>query len=160
MQTWEQYFISIAKQVATRSKDPSSKVGCVIVDHTNKPISFGFNGFVSGCDESFMTFERPLKYHLIIHAEANAMAFAERRNLYGCKAFITHGPCENCLKHMLQQGIRNIFYADAGIIRDRGTPEQKEAIKLLIMATGADVNNVNTGISYEKEIYQPLRGIL
>ena len=64
--SWHEYFINIAKEVAKKSKDPSSQVGCVIVTNDNRPVSFGYNGFVSGCDEGHMTFERPLKYNLII----------------------------------------------------------------------------------------------
>ena len=41
---WDQYFMNIANEVATRSKDPSTQVGCVIVDSDHRPISFGYNG--------------------------------------------------------------------------------------------------------------------
>ncbi len=41
---WDQYFMNIANEVAKRSKDPSTQVGCVIVDSDHRPISFGYNG--------------------------------------------------------------------------------------------------------------------
>lgn len=44
--TWDEYFIEIAKVTARRSKDPSTKTGCVIVDPNNRPVSFGYNGFI------------------------------------------------------------------------------------------------------------------
>ena len=44
--SWDEYFINIAEQVAKKSKDPSTKTGCVIVDSKNRPVSFGYNGFV------------------------------------------------------------------------------------------------------------------
>ncbi|MBL6989231.1 MAG: CMP deaminase [Bacteriovoracaceae bacterium] len=147
---WNQYFINIAKEVARKSKDPSSKVGCVLVTRDNRPISFGYNGFVSGCDEQKMTFERPMKYHLIIHAEMNAMLFAEK-SVKGGKAYVTHGPCENCLKHLLQAGITEIYYENAGILKERGTPEQKEAIGRLLSSKDVVCKNIN-GTEYFEEI--------
>lgn len=148
---WEDYFNNIVDKVKDKSKDPSTKVGCVIVNERNEPVSFGFNGWVSGCDETFMTWERPLKYNMVIHAEMNALIFAER-NLKDCKAFVTHSPCSNCLKHLLQAGIREIYYNCPGIIRDRGTDVEKEAIRRLILSTGAVVFNVKTKESYIDEI--------
>jgi hypothetical protein len=44
--SWNEYFIEIAKVTAKRSKDPSTQTGCVIVDKNNRPISFGYNGFI------------------------------------------------------------------------------------------------------------------
>ena len=43
---WDNYFINIADEVATRSKDPSTQVGAVIVDKNHRPVSFGHNGFL------------------------------------------------------------------------------------------------------------------
>ena len=148
--SWDQYFINIAKEVAKKSKDPSSQVGAVLVTEDNRPVSFGFNGFVSGCNESQMTLERPMKYHLTIHAEMNALIFAQT-NLQGCKAYVTHGPCDNCLKHLLQAGIKSIIYNDAGILRDRGTTEEKDAINRLLSATDVSCKNIN-GTNYLEEL--------
>ena len=67
--SWDEYFMAIAKLSAMRSKDPSTQVGCVLVTADNKPISFGYNGFIAGCDESYMTFEKPYKDMMSIHAE-------------------------------------------------------------------------------------------
>jgi dCMP deaminase len=147
-----EYFINLARAVAQKSKDPSSQVGAVIVDQDNRVVSTGYNGMVAGADESFFTWVRPMKYHLVIHAELNAVLYA-RRELKGCRIYVTHGPCENCLKHVLQAGIREVYYEDASIMRERGTIEQKEAIQRLIAATGAWVENVN-GNGYQRELYE------
>lgn len=148
---WHEYFMNITKEVAKKSKDPSSKVGCLIVDRENRVVSQGFNGFVSGCDEKMMTFERPLKYHQIIHAEMNALLFA-KQDLEGCTVYTTHGPCDNCLKHLLQAKVRTIIYDDPGIIKERGTADQKNAITRLILSTDANVVNINTHKDYYIEI--------
>ena len=42
----DNYFINISDEVATRSKDPSTQVGAVIVDQKHRPVSFGYNGFL------------------------------------------------------------------------------------------------------------------
>jgi len=147
---WNEYFINIAKQVATKSKDPSSKVGCVIVTEDNRPISFGYNGFISGCDESMMSLDRPMKYFLTIHAEMNALLFAER-SVKNCKVYATHGPCDNCLKHLMQAGISKIYYESPGIIKERGTPEQKEAIRRMLSSKHIECININ-GTSYLEDI--------
>ena len=107
--TWDEYFLNIAQQVAERSKDPSTKTGCVIVDEKNRPVSFGYNGFIGGCDESKMSLERPMKYHLVIHAEMNAILFA-KKDLSNCTLYSLYAPCENCLKHIIQAGVTHIVY--------------------------------------------------
>ena len=60
---WDEYFLKIAETVALKSKDPSSKMGCVIVDNHKRVVSVGYNGMIQGADESKMTLnERPMKY--------------------------------------------------------------------------------------------------
>ena len=121
--SWDEYFIKIAEQVADRSKDPSTKTGCVVVDEKNRPVSFGYNGFVGGCDESKMSLERPMKYHLVIHAEMNALLFA-KRDLSNCTLYSLYAPCENCLKHIIQSGITNIVY-QRKVVESKANKEAK-----------------------------------
>lgn len=128
---WNTYFLNIAKEVAKKSKDDSSQVGCVIVDESNRPVSFGFNGWVRGCDENFMENKRPMKYHLVCHAEMNALIFA-KRDLTNCKVYSTHAPCETCLKYMLQAGIKEIYYENNEPTIKRGSVDQRVAIKKLL----------------------------
>lgn len=146
------YFLTMARAVAEGSKDPSSKVGCVIVDQENRVISTGYNGMVQGSLEEKLTYERPLKYHVILHAEMNAVIFA-KRGLSQCVAYVTHGPCDTCLKLMLQAGIREIYYEDVSIMKLRGSEDQKRAIAMLIESTESIVENVY-GKSYTKELYE------
>ena len=58
----DNYFINIADEVATRSKDPSTQVGAVIVDEKHRPVSFGYNWFLWAGDDRYLTRERPMKY--------------------------------------------------------------------------------------------------
>lgn len=154
--SWDEYFINIARGVSKRSKDPSSQMGCVIVDEKNRPISFGYNGMIAGCDENFMTWERPMKYHLVLHAEINAILFA-KRDLKGCKLYSVAAPCENCLKYILQTGIRTIVYenvmAKSGTLGNGVKDEAKEAVTRLVRSIkDLDFRNVNSK-TYLEELW-------
>ena len=73
-QDWDKYFMEIAEAVSMKSKDPSSKMGCVIVDKNKRVVSTGYNGLVQGSQESKLTLsERPMKYYFAIHSEMNAL---------------------------------------------------------------------------------------
>lgn len=135
--SWQDYFMNIAHSVATKSKDPSTKVGCVITDAENGPVSFGFNGFVAKSKESVMTYARPMKYLTILHAEENAILFA-KRDLRGCTLYCTHYPCNGCLRLILQSGIRTIYYHDDSLTK-RFSKEQMEAINRLLQSTDVTI---------------------
>ena len=44
---WNEYFISLAILISSRSTCSRLKVGCIIVDQKNRIISTGYNGFIS-----------------------------------------------------------------------------------------------------------------
>ena len=71
---WDLRFIGLAQHISTWSKDPSTKVGCVVVGEDREIRSTGFNGFPRGIndDEERLT-DREKKYPLICHAEENAI---------------------------------------------------------------------------------------
>ena len=140
MSDWHNYFIKIANATAEKSKDPSSQVGCVIVDTDKRIVSTGFNGFVAGCNEAEMTYDRPMKYHLIIHAEMNALMFA-KEPVRGCTIYVTHHPCDNCLKHLLQAGIKKVYYGSDSVVK-RFSKDQLEAIDRLKKATGVHIEQI------------------
>jgi dCMP deaminase len=109
---WDEYFMNIAEAVSQKSKDPSSKMGCVIVDKNKRVVSLGYNGMVQGADESKMTMsERPMKYYFSIHSEMNAVLFAHQP-LEGCTIYNRVATCENCLKYCLQAGIKRFVYRE------------------------------------------------
>ncbi len=130
-------FIEIAKIVAEKSKD-STKVGAVIVDG-DKIIATGRNGFVAHCNESYMSLNRPEKYHLTIHAEVNAILYA-KTDLVGMTMYVTHSPCPNCLKVILQSGIRNVYYNQ---LYDKFDLFEKDALQRLINSTCANIKSVD-----------------
>jgi dCMP deaminase len=103
--------MSIAEAVSKGSSDPSTKVGCVIVTEKYEAVSFGYNDFINGCNRELMTFERPQKYMLMVHAEMNAL-IAARRSIENCRVYVTHAPCPNCLRNLMQAGVSEIIYSN------------------------------------------------
>jgi len=115
--SWDQYFIEMAELVASKSKDPSTKVGCVIVGEGNVILSTGFNGFPRGVDETDPSrWERPAKYERVAHGEGNAVFSAARNGvkLLGARAYLNWAPtpCLECTKALIQAGIVEIIGPD------------------------------------------------
>lgn len=157
---WDEYFMNIAEVVATKSKDPSSKMGCVIVDPNKRVVSMGYNGLLQGADESKMTLsERPMKYYFAIHSEMNAVIFA-RRDLTGCTVYNRVATCENCLKYCLQAGIKRFVYRELRVHSHSTDPkhsmtnvETDEAIiRLLSSMPEVKTLNLSNGKTYIQDI--------
>ena len=157
---WDEYFMNIAEVVATKSKDPSSKMGCVIVDPNKRVVSMGYNGLLQGADESKMTLsERPMKYYFAIHSEMNAVIFA-RHNLTGCTVYNRVATCENCLKYCLQAGIKRFVYRELRVHSHATDPkhsmtniETDEAIiRLLSSMPDVETLNLSNGKTYIQDI--------
>jgi dCMP deaminase len=107
MNRWDRLFTNIAKDVANHSKDPSTKVGCVLV-RDRQIISFGYNGFPRGiADTEQRLNDRPTKYQHVVHAEANAFLNAARKGVstLGTTAYVTFFPCVECAKGLIQAGV-------------------------------------------------------
>ena len=69
----------------------------------------GYNGFPRGvADGSNRYDDRPTKYAMVVHAEANAILNAVG-SVEGCKAYVTHRPCASCSGLLIQAGIRSII---------------------------------------------------
>ncbi len=110
---WDQRFIDLARHIAGRSKDPSTKVGCVVVGPDREIRSTGFNGFPRGIDDSSERLsDRDKKYPLICHAEENAIMHAARIgvSLKDCSAYVTWPPCTRCARSLIQAGVRMVYY--------------------------------------------------
>ena len=120
--TFDELFLNVAHTVAQKSKDQSTKVGCVIVGPDNEPRSFGWNGFSRGVQDLPERMERPEKYDWTIHAEANSVANAARAGiaLKGCRAYVTHFPCKSCADMLIQSGICDVIVGGGVLIGDHG----------------------------------------
>ena len=112
---WDFYFLGMAEYVSIASKDPSTKVGAVIVAPDRRVVSTGYNGLPRGVEDTSERLDnREIKYQLIVHAERNALLFA-REPLDGYTIFTTpFMPCSTCSGMIIQAGIKNVvsYYVD------------------------------------------------
>lgn len=114
--SWDAWYLEIAKTVSTKSKDPSTKVGAVIVrDH--RPLGFGYNGFPRGIADEEERWERPEKYEHVVHAELNAILNVQG-SCEGATLYTTHFPCGECAKAIIQSGILRVVYGPGHMALD------------------------------------------
>jgi len=105
---WHEFFLGLADHASKKSKDPSTKVGAVLVDNENRVVSLGYNGFARGtADHKKLYLDRPEKHRRVLHAECNALLFADRP---GVTLYVTHPPCSQCTAMAIQCGIKKIIY--------------------------------------------------
>lgn len=110
--SWDRFFIDRCADYALKSKDPSRKIGCVIVNDDNIPIIWGYNGFPMGFPDYEELYNSNEKYDYVIHAEANAIAFAARtsNSVKDCTLYCTLHPCSTCAGLIVQAGIKRVVY--------------------------------------------------
>lgn len=113
--SWDEYFMSIAQVVATRSTCPRKFVGAVIVGN-RIILSTGYNGSIRGMPHCSDVGHMMEDGHCVatIHAEANAIIQAARSGVTidGATMYVTASPCWNCFKQMANAGIRRICYGE------------------------------------------------
>lgn len=113
---WQDYFMAMAFLAAKRSKDPSTQVGCCIVNEDKKIVALGYNGFPIGCSDDEFPWGKstvdPLqsKYTYVCHAEVNAVLNKNSADLKHCTVYVALFPCNECAKVIIQSRIKEIFY--------------------------------------------------
>lgn len=107
-------YLNIAKSVADLSKD-DTKVGAVLIGPNGEGGPWGYNGAPRGCsaDEDERKEGRPEKYYWFEHAERNAIYAAARTGFSttGCSLVVTHFPCMDCARAIVQAGIKSVVVA-------------------------------------------------
>ena len=122
--SWDEYFMRIAQEVASRATCDRKHVGAVIV-RDKCILATGYNGSIRGlghCDEEGHLMEDG---HCVrtIHAEANAIIQAARNGvrIEGATVYVTASPCWGCFKMIANAGCVRIvfgeFYRDPRIFR-------------------------------------------
>lgn len=112
MDKWDARYLGLAKEVATWSKDPSSKIGAIAVGGKGEILSTGYNGFprhILDMDERYA--ERSIKYKYIVHAEANCIYNATYNgvSLNGSTMYVHGLPCcSECAKAIIQVGVKRV----------------------------------------------------
>ena len=129
-------YLGIAYEVAKLSKDSSTKVGALILGQGSSEIrATGYNGAPRGClaDEDDRGTTRPEKYYWFSHAELNAITNAARIGtpLNGSTIIVTHPPCMDCARAIVQAGIKHVcFPAPTGAFLDRWMEHYSRALRL------------------------------
>lgn len=119
--TWNKRFVDLARLVGSWSKDPSTRVGAVLVGPDREVLSVGYNGFPRGIADTYERLhDRPTKYELVVHAEANAILNAVRNGV--CTKHATMyviaesggklwggAPCIRCAVETVQAGVSRVI---------------------------------------------------
>lgn len=141
--SWDEYFMGVAKLSSLRSKDPSTQVGCCIVNENKKIVAVGYNGMPIGCNDNDFPWSvkegslENTKYAYVVHAELNAILNSTQQ-LKGCTIYVSLFPCNECSKAIIQSGIKEIVYADDKYF---GTPSFI-ASRRMLEASGVKVRQI------------------
>jgi dCMP deaminase len=129
--SWDEYFMAIAREVATRSTCERKHVGAVIV-RDKMILTTGYNGSIRGlphCDDDGHMMEEG---HCVrtVHAEANAIAQAARNGvrLDGAHIYVTASPCFGCFKLIANAGLQRIVFGE--FYRDERIYTLSEALQI------------------------------
>ncbi len=108
---WIQYYLGMAEYVSRKSKDPSTKIGAVLVRPDKSPASAGFNGFPQEIeDKQELLLNRNDKLNRIIHGEMNAILFCRDTDMSGYSLFVyPFIPCSRCAVHVIQKKISYVY---------------------------------------------------
>lgn len=110
---YDRAYMRMAMEWAKLSHCTRKKVGALLVKD-GMIISDGYNGTPSGfpndCEDA-----EGLTLWYVLHAEANAIMKVARstNNARGATLYLTHAPCKDCSKLILQSGIQRLVYLDA-----------------------------------------------
>lgn len=118
---WDRHFLQLCADHARMSKDPSTRVGAVIVGPDREVLSAGFNGFPRGVADTYERLhDREQKMRLVVHGEMNAILAAARTGvrLKGSTLYLAATddtglvwggpPCTRCTVEMIQAGITGV----------------------------------------------------
>jgi dCMP deaminase len=132
-------FLYLAEHVASWSKDPSTKTGCVIVRPDGTVASIGYNGFPRAIkDDVDLLQNREEKYKRTIHCEMNAILSARER-LDGYTLFNWPGQsCERCAVHIIQAGIIRVVSPKIASDFSARWKEQTDLAEKLFAEAGVD----------------------
>ncbi|MCZ2259382.1 ComE operon protein 2 [Sporosarcina sp. G11-34] len=112
--TWDQFFMAQCHLLALRSTCTRLSVGAILV-RENRIIAGGYNGSISGGDHCIDHGCYVVGNHCVrtIHAEMNALLQCSKYGIpvAGASVYVTHFPCLQCTKAIIQAGINHVCYA-------------------------------------------------
>ncbi len=105
----EDYYMGQSFWVSSRSKDPRTQCGAVIVSNENQPLGTGYNGPPKRINDADINWDRPDKYPYIVHAEVNAIKHSFG-DLEGSTLYVTAPSCSKCMLSIANEGISKVIY--------------------------------------------------
>ena len=143
LKKWDLRFIEMARNAASWSKDPSTQVGAIIVDDDKRVISVGYNGFPKGVTDDERLDDREEKYKMIVHAERNALLFANK-DVKNCNLFTyPFMPCSVCAGMVIQAGIKRVV-----TVRNNNARWQKDFVVSRQMFKEAEVDLIEYSLDF------------
>jgi dCMP deaminase len=118
---WDRRFLRIAEEVRLWSKDPGTKVGCVLVNE-RRILSTGYNGFPATISDDLERYiDREYKLSVTVHAEKNAILNAAKNGtkVQGSTLYVTFPPCSQCASAIIQAGVAQIVCPDPASAPER-----------------------------------------
>ncbi len=118
---WDLRFLRIAEEVRLWSKDPGTKVGCVLVNE-RRILSTGYNGFPATISDDLERYiDRDFKLSITVHAEANAILNAAKNGtkVEGSTLYVTFPPCSQCASAVIQAGVAKVVCPDPASAPER-----------------------------------------
>src|SRR6188472_3274712 len=113
--SWDQYFMDIAKQVATRATCDRKHVGALLVKNRTI-LSTGYNGSIRGLPHCSEVGHMMEEGHCVatVHAEANAIIQAAKNgvNIDDATCYTTASPCWPCFKLIANSGCKRIVFGE------------------------------------------------
>ena len=113
--SWDEYFMAQSHLLSLRSTCSRLSVGATIVKD-KRIIAGGYNGSIKGDEHCIDVGCKVIEGHCVrtIHAEINAIFQCSKFGVCteGATIYVTHFPCLNCTKSIIQAGIKEICYAN------------------------------------------------
>lgn len=104
---WDRRYMELAWFWSQNSKDPSTKVGAVIVGDDKRLVCMGYNGFPPGIRDDERLMKRETKYPLMMHAERNVLDNCQF-DTKGATLYATLAPCAQCALSIISKGVRKV----------------------------------------------------
>jgi dCMP deaminase len=160
--SWDQYFMTLAYLISMKSKDPSTRVGAVIVGVDKEIISTGYNGLPRNIDDKLNRYtDKNYKYLSSNHAEENAILHCARNGTSskGCSIYTPWIPCSRCAKSIIQAGIIEVIYDEnfPGNTKENQCDNWQESIEIsneLMLEANIKIKKFSGKLINSKGLYQ------
>mmetsp|Transcript_9142 Transcript_9142/g.28337 ORF Transcript_9142/g.28337 Transcript_9142/m.28337 type:complete len:283 (+) Transcript_9142:96-944(+) len=138
-------FMALAVELAHRSGDSETKVGCVLVNNQNQILGIGYNAEPKGTTVGDANYDKDVMVHAEMNAIAHASANLMRETMY---MFVTRLPCPTCMKLLCQFNFRGVFFLYS-------RPNDTEYNPTYILAQSASIPLIPYDAVWEDLIVRP-----